>query len=207
MGQYSPAACCCTFCTDCCNGNEPTEFDLTVTLNDDDCDTCDSFVSGTYTLTKAGPCRWEYLSGPLSSVYCITPYPANNDKITEVSASLSINCVSDTQYRIVLTLSVSRRYDTGEEVQYGSPWQTRNYYGLDVYRFESTVLFTEFRCDEAASYDLTLVSKTATRIFEFFNLVFWQFVNFTAPANSTNWMGWDIDYHCDPTAADITAVP
>lgn len=207
MGQMSTAQCCCTNCEDCCNGHEPTEFDADITLSDSDCDTCDSFVSGVYNLAKSGPCRWLYTSGFFTSQYCRTPYPSDNDKITGVDVSLLIRCVSDTQYRLYLDVSVSRRYDTGTEVLYGFPMQTRNYFGLDVYRFESTAPFTEFRCDEASDYELTLVSKTATRVFEFFNLVYWQFVNFTAPADATTKDGWTIDYHCDPTTVLITAVP
>lgn len=210
MGQFSPAACCCTFCEDCCNGNDPTEFDATVTLGDDECDTCDSFVSGTYTLVRHGPCRWHYLSGSISGQYCVTPYPSNDDRITNVDVVLTILCVNETQYRIVLEVFVSRFYFQGTETLFGTIYNTYNGEGTDTYRFEATVDFTAFMCNEAADYALTFISKTARRSFKY-NTDFGVFsVAFTAPPNATTdqSMGWDVEYYCDPiSTAEITAVP
>ncbi len=210
MGQMSTAQCCCTNCEDCCNGHEPSEFDVDVSMADDDCDTCDSFVSGTYTLAKGGPCRWQYLSGAISGQYCVTPYPANDDRITSVDVTLTIQCVSPTQYRIVLTVQVSRFYFVGTEKLFVTTYNTYNGEGTDTYRYEATVDFTAFRCDEAAEYELELVSKQARRSF-YYNTIFGaSYVAFTAPPNATTdqSMGWDVEYYCEPAnTVSLTAVP
>lgn len=211
MGQHSPAACCCTFCEDCCNGNEPTEFDADFTFTDLTCDTCDSFVSGTYTLVKFGPCRWAYSSGLIAGQYCVSPYPANDDKIYGIDIALTILCINDTQYRVTLTMTVYRSYFSGTETQYGGGFSYATYNGIgsDVYKWEVLVNFTDFTCDTVANYSLTFVNKTAFRSF-YWNDPFNgpQFVSFTAPPNATSYNTWDIRYYCSPaTTAEITAVP
>lgn len=52
---------CAAPCSDCCNSNEPTSFDVTFTLTDDYCPDCDTLLSGTFNCTKATNCDWEYL--------------------------------------------------------------------------------------------------------------------------------------------------
>lgn len=210
MGQHSPANCCCgsTPCEDCCSGNDPTEFDATITMADDACDTCDSFVSGTYTLALDGVCIWRYVDADISGQACVTGDPEGDDYITEVAVTLQISCVSDTEYRVTLQVSVVREYTDGSEVQYGFPLQTRNFFGVDVYKYQATVAVDDFTCNAVTDYELPLVSKTATRTFEFWNFVSWSLVGLNPTADATTWMGWDIDYHCNPAStATITAVP
>lgn len=209
MGQHSPANCCCsTPCEDCCNGNDPTEFDATITMADDVCDTCDSFVSGTYTLALYGPCTWQYIDADISGQACVTGDPEGDDYITEVSVKLQIVCVSDTEYRITLQVSVVREYTDGQEVQYGSPWQTRNFFGVDVYNYQTTIAVDDFTCNAVTDFELPLIEKIATRTFEYWNFVSWITQSLNPTADATTWLGWDIDYHCNPAStATITAVP
>jgi hypothetical protein len=61
----SPCGGCCTApCSDCCTVDAPDTFELDLTFTDDECGVCDSFLSGTYTLTRSGTqCVWRYNEG------------------------------------------------------------------------------------------------------------------------------------------------
>ena len=210
MGQMSPAQCCCTNCEDCCNGNDPAEFDVELTYTDDQCENCDTFVSGVYTLAKLGPCRWVYQSGLIAGEYCEGIYPSHSDIIYQIDVVLTVACVSATEYRIRLEVVVYRSYFTGTETQYSGAVSYSTYNGIasDTYRYEATVPFGSFTCNAVTNYSLPFVSKTAFRSF-YYNTMFGpSFVMFTAPPNATSESGWDIVYNCDPgSSALLTGVP
>jgi len=56
--------CCTTPCSDCCTTDAPSTFEVDLTLDDDECGVCDSFLTGTYVLTRSGTsCVWRYTQG------------------------------------------------------------------------------------------------------------------------------------------------
>lgn len=91
------ARCCCV-CTDCCNGDYPTEYDVDFTFVNNDCTNCADY-SGTYTLSKLATCNWTYDSGLTLSDACDPPY---GEQIKRLAILLQIRCVNATQYGITL---------------------------------------------------------------------------------------------------------
>lgn len=61
--------CGCCECTECCDGNYPSEFDVQISGVDEECTNCNEYVNGTYTLAKVSPssaqCFWEYDDPPV----------------------------------------------------------------------------------------------------------------------------------------------
>ena len=60
--------CCSQACTDCCTTDAPATFEVEVAMTDDECGVCDSFMSGTYVLSRIGTsCSWRYTQGSNNS--------------------------------------------------------------------------------------------------------------------------------------------
>lgn len=56
--------CCSAPCSSCCTTDAPSVFEVDLSLTDAECGVCDSFLSGTYSLSRIGSaCTWRYAEG------------------------------------------------------------------------------------------------------------------------------------------------
>lgn len=169
MGRMSLARCCCV-CEDCCNGASPTEFDVTFTLPDSHCTTCDETLDGTFTLTLAPPygglsiCRWGYYRSWPSFPYtelcrdASTPYnPFDNDYLISQQVYLRVTCINDTQYfvRAWMIIAASIYGTTG--VYNGLRYDLLNWYQWGEY-----VNVSEWPCDGVTDWCLPFQFRSSS---------------------------------------------
>jgi hypothetical protein len=182
--RFGVARCCCeSFCEDCCNGNAPTEWDVDLALTDGDCDTCDEYLGGVFTLARTGPviCDWSFQRNePLWTQDCETDYLRYGYIATNQAMNLEVRCVNESQYQLLFNLRLQARYTTGTEYDdTGAGRQTRFFYSdfLAVYR--KLVDFEDFICDEQVDYEIPLERA-------FMSANFWWLYQFTVGSITFN---------------------
>ena len=173
--RFGVARCCCeNFCEDCCNGNAPTEWDVDLALTSGECDTCEEYIGGTFTLARVGPviCKWEFSrSSPIYfgdwSQNCEEDYLRYGYVAERQRMDLEVRCVSATEYRIRFTQMLETRYNTGQEYdEYGNAFQTRFFTGSLYLEYATTVNFNDFICDEQTDYEVPFVRAFMTANFQ-----------------------------------------
>lgn len=154
--RMSVARCCCE-CEDCCNENAPAEFDAVLSLGNAYCLTCDTLVSGTYTLAHGAcgglaQCTWIYQSSwfapPSSPTNICSNEPYEDTRyILFFELLLSIRCYSATQY--LVRASVIIRTQSGGS--FISRWS-------DIMYFSSLINRSEWECNTAVDTCLPITS-------------------------------------------------
>lgn len=89
--------CCSSPCSSCCTTDAPSTFEVDLSLTDDECGVCDSFLSGTYSLTRVGTnCTWRYTQGNDNSnlAYCDSGCTDEATCLYVVRRELVLNIVS-----------------------------------------------------------------------------------------------------------------
>lgn len=108
MGGFGACGCC--QCEDCCNGNDPEEFEVELTFADDYCGACSTHISGTYVLQRqAGEdgyasCTWGYDDGGLQHVCEPDEFSGyvGADYYHAIHIELRVRCVDETHYLVTL---------------------------------------------------------------------------------------------------------
>ena len=160
MRTFSSLSRCCCYCEDCCNGSAPDEFDVAITLVDDECGACDT-LSGTYTLARLGtgygPCRWYYSSG--TNAYCDggCTDPTICDFIDGILIYLDIYCISATQYQVRLEVQVTGVLSPGNPDLCGLGGLERIV--LNVFHWSETFDRDDFDCTAVVDAVLPLVNQ------------------------------------------------
>ena len=173
--RFCVSRCCCvSYCEDCCNGNAPTEWDITFNAVDSECEICNEVISGTFTLarTSIGICRWAYERGqPAWIENCLPEYsPYAFDRISRQTFSLEVRCISETTYRITAAVGLARSYAAGWERTvdyYGQPRYVQTAGGGfgDYLIYERDVPFDEFVCNAQDEYELAFSRSSHQREF------------------------------------------
>lgn len=110
-----PGCNCCEPCYGCCNNDAPAEFEVDITLSDDLCGTCDSYVSGTYTLSRIPySCAWYYEEGSRDcDADSLDSCSSSDWFISYRRVELRINCFLDDdnvwRYSIIVNLWLGGR--------------------------------------------------------------------------------------------------
>lgn len=115
----------CCGCEDCCNGSWPEEFDVEISLADATsplgCSTCDSLLSGAFTVQKTdlfGGCTWQYTQpiqfdgNPVCNSHvklldCLPPYGL--EYVIGRNVNVQVYCVSASEYQVAISYLVWRR--------------------------------------------------------------------------------------------------
>jgi hypothetical protein len=173
--RFGVARCCCvSFCEDCCNGNAPTEWDVTFDATDSECEICNELIAGTFTLsrTSIGICRWAFERvEPSWQEACLPDYsPYAFDRIYQQTVTIEIRCINETTYRLTAAVGLARSYGSGwERVDdlYGQPRyvQTAGGYFSDYFVYEREVPFDEFVCNAQEDYQLAFSRSSHQRVF------------------------------------------
>jgi hypothetical protein len=187
-------------CETCCESGSPEEFDVDITLTDNLCGICDSYLSGTYTVTRtgAGSCFWTFSEGSTSCdpdvnttlQWCDAGCTVANDcyQLVYRYVEVYIQCnsfVSPNTYTITITMKVMARGPTTMETCFGA--SARYYY--NTYRWDVDVNVSDFNCTTASGVAVPYTSRA------------YSCCNNTTPTPAY--------YLCDDTPADatLTAVP
>lgn len=168
--RFGLARCCCeNFCEDCCNGNAPTEWDVEILLTDGQCDTCDEYLGGVFTLARSGPeiCNWSFWRNePSWTQDCETDYLRYGYIAYNQPMDLEVRCVNETQYQVTFTLRIETRYNTGVEYDdNGDPRQTRFFKGSIYAKYQTLIDYDDFICDEQTDFEIPFVSAFMTAQF------------------------------------------
>lgn len=177
--SFGSLGCNCCSCTDCCNGSAPDEFDVDITLTDaGDCPACATFLSGTYTLARVsdgyggGPCLWTYREG-MRSDESNYPYPVDDiafcDEgcvdvyecwyISYREVNVTIHCISDTQYRVIVSIIVDGVYYPPEPTNTTCPevWTSRRF--ANAWYWQKDVDRADFDCATVGSESIPFSSR------------------------------------------------
>ena len=178
--SFGSLACNCCSCTDCCNGSAPDEFDVDITLTDaGDCPACATFLSGTYTVARIndgygnGPCIWQYVEG-MPSGESNYPYPVDDIAFCDEGCvdtgacwyisyrfvGVYIHCISDTHYRVDVTVAVEGVYYPPETPPYTicPEIATSRRFG-NTWRWTKDVARADFDCTTVVSEAIPYVSR------------------------------------------------
>jgi hypothetical protein len=230
--RFGVARCCCGTCTDCCSGYAPAEYDVDIQQDDESCSVCDSLLSGVFTIPRvsnfggSAVCDWSQIFAyplPLGPVFdCNEDYAYVYDKYDLHVLTLKIRCVVGDKYSIQLTQQITRRYgqfrtETWTGATPNVVYKTGIGYYNDVAYWTALVNFTDFQCDEANEFELSLARVNGSRSFALYDDAGFPILpppnsnpNFSfdytgAPGSVNNWM---VKYICDyPATVKITAVP
>lgn len=127
--------CCTNNCSTCCSLDSSDTYEVDLTLTDDECGVCDSFLSGTYSLNRVGQqCSWRYVQGnALSAIAFCDSGCTDVDLCAYVvyrELFLTIQSVSSTKCAVDLQVVVGGRYYPSQP---GNPCNT--YLGTDYRKF------------------------------------------------------------------------
>ena len=153
--RMSVARCCCV-CEDCCNGAVPTEFDLDLTIGDEDCGNCDTTLSGAYTLTQGVvPCGWHYTRSwsPNTEICAADPY--NPWWLLTQYIQIRVRCADATHYWVDAWMTVGgSAYFT---IPNPFPWLPGFTMRSTIYNrwwWSEKVLVTDWSCDGVVNWCL-----------------------------------------------------
>ena len=158
--RFSISRCCCA-CQDCCNGNAPTELDVTIEFDNAMCETCESALAGTFTLQRVEGqlCRWQLIRRKTADGWyevCNDDYAGYNDEITFLAVIVDIRCEGMSQYRVTATVNLAREYATGSELASDgvTRYDTRNARHANSSYYAKNVNVSEWECNSGSTVTL-----------------------------------------------------
>lgn len=159
-------------CETCCESGSPTEFDVDITLTDNLCGICDSYLSGTYTVTRVGSgpgaCFWTFEEGSTSCdpevnttlEWCDAGCVDADDcyqivyRYVEVYIACN-NFVSPNTYSIRIIMQVMVRGPATLDDCFG----LSNRYFYNTYRWDVDVEVSGFNCETASNVAVPFTSR------------------------------------------------